>query len=241
MDDQRIGAVIRSLRRRKGWRQVDLAERAGISQPWVSAIERGHVASATVATLRRVAAALDARIDLVARWRGGDLDRLLNRRHSLLHEDVARTFARRWPSWTLAPEVSFSIYGERGIIDLLAWHPAARALLVIELKTELVDVNEVIGTLDRKRRLAAKIAAERGWRPAAVSQWLVLADDRTTRRRVEAHRTMLRAAYPADGRGMRAWLRDPKGYVSGTSFWASPADLQSSPRVRVRAPARRPV
>ena len=35
----------------------------------------------------------------------------------------------------LVPEVSFSIYGERGVIDMLLWHPARRALLVVELKT----------------------------------------------------------------------------------------------------------
>ncbi len=235
MDDQRIGAVIRALRRRKGWRQVDLAARAGISQAWVSFMERGHVSSASVATLRHVAGELDARIDLIARWRGGDLDRLLNRRHSLFHEEVARTFARRWPGWILAHEVSFSIYGERGVIDLLAWHPATRALLVIELKTELVDVNEVVGTLDRKRRLAPKIGAQRGWRPTTVSQWLVFADDRTTRRRIEVHRTMLRSAYQADGRALRAWLSDPTGSVSGMSFWPSPTNPGASRRVRVRA------
>lgn len=35
------------------------------------------------------------------------------------------------------PEVSFSIYGQRGVIDILAWHAATRSLLVIELKTEM--------------------------------------------------------------------------------------------------------
>lgn len=48
------------------------------------------------------------------------------------------------------PEVSFSIYGERGVIDLLAWHGPSRTLLVIELKTEVVDAAEMLGVLDRK-------------------------------------------------------------------------------------------
>jgi len=38
--------------------------------------------------MRRIAAVLDIRIDCVARWRGGDLDRLVSRRHSLLAEHV---------------------------------------------------------------------------------------------------------------------------------------------------------
>jgi hypothetical protein len=63
----------------------------------------------------------------------------------------------------VVPEVSFSIFGERGVIDVLAWHAATRTILVIELKTVIADVNELIGNVDRKRRLAPRVAAERGW------------------------------------------------------------------------------
>jgi len=44
----------------------------------VSVLERGHVDGVTVATVRRVAQALGIRLDLMVRWRAGDLDRLLN-------------------------------------------------------------------------------------------------------------------------------------------------------------------
>ena len=54
-----------------------------------------------------------------------------------LHDAVAAWFAHRWGLWRLSPEVSFSVYGERGIIDVLAWHPKTKILLVIELKTEV--------------------------------------------------------------------------------------------------------
>ena len=84
------------------------------------------------------------RVELVARWRGGDLDRMVNARHAALHEAVALLFARH-SGWTTAPEVSFSIYGERGAIDVLAWHAARRALLVVELKSEIVDVQGMLG------------------------------------------------------------------------------------------------
>jgi hypothetical protein len=42
----------------------------------VSLIERGHLDTLSLRTMRRVAAVLDVRLDLVARWRGGELDRL---------------------------------------------------------------------------------------------------------------------------------------------------------------------
>src|SRR5687768_15752036 len=118
MQDIRLGAAFRAVRLRRGWRQADVAARAGVSRSLVSLIERGHLDSVSLAILRRVAGVLDIRIDLVARWRGGELDRLLNAGHSALHESVAAFFSDL-PGWMRAPEVSFSIDGERGVIDIL--------------------------------------------------------------------------------------------------------------------------
>lgn len=212
MDDQRIGAALRAIRTRKGWRQVDLASRARVSRWVVMRIEQGRLASILVGKLRAVAAALDARIDAVVRWHGGDLPRLLSARHSRMHEVMARYFAGM-PDWVAEPEVSFSIYGERGIIDILAWHPTRRILLVIELKTEIVDVNEMLGTLDRKRRLAMEVARGRGWHPTAVGTWLVVAPSRSNRRALAEHSALLRSKLPADARTVRSWLRDPTGPI----------------------------
>lgn len=240
VDDQQFGTAVRTVRQRRGWRQGDLAAKAGTSQVTISRIERGHVGSQSLDALRRVGAALDMRVEVVARWRAGDLDRLLNARHSRLHEVVADTFPRQFPGWSLAPEVSFSIYGERGIIDLVAWNVAHRSLLVIELKTDIADVNEIIGTFNRKVRLAWRIAEERGWDPVAVSGWVIVAPGRTNRERIAAHGAMLRAAFPMDGRGIGSWLRRPVGRVSALSMWrnihagTTKADLTPIRRVRAR-------
>ena len=177
MEDDRLGSAIRAVRIRRGWRQIDLAAAARVSRSTISRMERGHVGSLSVDMLRSIAGALDVRVELRGRWRGGDLDRLLNARHSALHEVVARYLAGL-PGWIREPEVSFAIYGERGVIDILAWHPGRRALLVIELKTDIADVNELVGTVDRKRRLAARVAHERGWdvgAEATVSVWVIVA------------------------------------------------------------------
>lgn len=226
MDDLRLGAAVRRLRHRRGWTQQQLGQRAGVSASLVSSIERGHLGSVAVGTLRRVAAELEIRLDLLPRWRAGDLDRLLNARHAELHESVAREFASRFPKWTIAPEVSFSIFGERGVIDVLGWHERTGTVLVIELKTEIVDVNELLGTADRKRRLGPTIAKERGWNAAGpASLWLIVSEGRTNRRRIEDHRAVLRNALPADGRAMRQWLRAPSVPIAGLTSWhALPAD-----------------
>ncbi len=184
----------------------------------MSRVERGHIASLSVEKVAAVCEAIDVRLDFVPRWRGGDLDRVLNSRHASLHEATARWFAQQRAEWTLVPEVTFALYGERGVIDILAWHAGSHSLLVIELKSEIVDVNELIGTLDRKRRLAPRIARERGWNAAASSAWVVIAPSRTKRRRVAEHAAVLRNALPHDGRSIRAWLGDPIGSRAALSL-----------------------
>jgi hypothetical protein len=125
----------------------------------------------------------------------------------------------RNPGWTVEPEVSFAIYGERGVIDQLAWHAPTAHLLIVELKTAIVDVNEMLGTLDRKRRLAGAIAAGRGLQPALVSVWLVVSDTRTNRRHAREHSTLLKSRLRLDGRQLRAFLRRPSISTSGLAFW----------------------
>ena len=186
-----------------------------MSRSIVSRIEHGQFESVPLGLIRRVAAALDARFDSVVRWQGGDLGWLINARHAAMHEAMA-AFLAGLDGWVVEPEVSFSIFGERCVIDVLAWHPIRRVLLLIELKTELVDINELMGSADRRRRLAAIIARDRGWDPAVIATWVVLAEGRSNRRAVAAHETVLRAKFPSDGRAMRRWLRDPDGRIDAS-------------------------
>jgi transcriptional regulator with XRE-family HTH domain len=250
VDDQRLGAAVRAVRIRRRLRQADVARLAGVSQTTVSRIERGHLGPLSFNAVRAVASALDIRVDVRPLWRAGDLDRLLNARHSRFHESVARRLAAA-PGWTIRPEVSFAIWGERGVVDVLGYHAARQMLLVIELKTDIVDVNELIGTLDRKQRLARKIAHSVGWTvapSARVSAWIIVADGRTNRRRLDAHRAMLRTAFPVDGRTIGGWLVDPVIPAHALSIWPSShggtvgLDLAARRRVVARqssvAPAR---
>lgn len=184
----------------------------------ISELERGHFEDHTLRAIRCVAAVLDIRIDQIPRWRGGDLGRLLNARHAVLQNAGIQRFDQL-PEWQAWPEVTFAMYGERGSIDILAWHPPSGCLLIVELKTEIVDIGELISTLDRKARLAARVAVERGLpRPASVSRWVLVTDTTTNRRRVGNHAALLKRAYPVDGREMPAWLRNPSDAVSALSF-----------------------
>jgi transcriptional regulator with XRE-family HTH domain len=242
MDDQRLGALLRAVRIRRRLRQEDVAAGVGVDRSWVSRIERGHLRDVSTARMRAIASVLEVRLDIVPSWRGGEVARVVNERPSRLHELFAAHLARK-PVWEFATEVSFSSWGKRGVIDILAWHAARRVLLVVELKTEISDPAGLIVQVDRYRRLAPEIGRDRGWHAASVATWVLLAESDLNRRQLARHRVMLRNAFPLDGRLLRRWLRDPvcedAGAVNGLAFLANAGPAITNPRLgptkRVRA------
>ena len=235
MDDLRIGAIVRALRRRAGWRQADLAVRTQVHQTTISRIERGALAGITVGTLRDVFAALGARYEPGVLWRGGELDRLLDRRHAEIVTAAADRFVRA--GWRVVPEATFAHFGERGSIDLLCGHDASRTVVVAEMKSEITSVEETARRHDAKVRLAAGIAEERfGWRPRSIGRLLIVPEDRTIRRVVERHAAVFSAAYPARSREVAEWIRSPRGALAG--IWFVTAKREASARRASGGPTR---
>jgi transcriptional regulator with XRE-family HTH domain len=217
MDDRRVGLIIRALRRRHGWRQVDLGAASHVSQTTISALERGHLDTLTVRTFRQVMAALEARAELEIRWRGGQLDRTLDEDHAQLVARVVDMLQRL--GWKWAVEVTYSVFGDRGSIDVLGFRPQTGSLLVIEVKTELTSIEATLRRLDEKVRLGPQIAAERfGWFAATTSQVLVIAEGRTARNRALRHAGVLGGALPAENVAVRRWLTRPAGVIRGRWF-----------------------
>ena len=228
------------LRQRRGLRQSEVAAAAGVSQSTISAIEGGRLSSLPVATVRRVFAAVDAGFEGTVLWRGAGLDRLLDAWHAaLVGASVHRLGGLGWETHV---EASYSIYGERGSIDVLAGLARVRAVLVEEVKSELADLQETIRKLDEKVRLVRKeIAMDRfGWQPELVGRLLVLPDSTAARQRVAALDAVLRIAFPDRGAAVRHWLREPSGALSGVLFQRviAPGDRKSDRRgvQRVRGP-----
>lgn len=89
MNDAQVGRRYRALRHRLGWRQVDLAARAGVSHSVISLVERGRLEEVTLRSLRRIARELDAELVMNLWWRAGDLDRLIDEGHASLVGRVA--------------------------------------------------------------------------------------------------------------------------------------------------------
>ena len=74
-----------------------------------------------------------------------------------------------------------------------------------------------------------------GWDPVWISTWLIVADTRTNRRRVQAQGAMLRGALPDQGTAVRRWLSDPVGRVGAGSFWSGSTGSDRAPRGSVRS------
>ena len=216
MDALRFGRQFRALRIRSEKRQVDVSDDSGLSRSLIAAIDRGEIARVTVGALVRAAAALGADVDLRVRWRGEQLDRLIDEAHAAL---VDATVARlRRLGWIVEVEVSFAIWGKRGSVDVLAFHPDFGALLIVEVKSAVTDTQATLHGLDRKARLARDIVKDRPWAIRHVSRLLVVGTSATSRRRIARLAGTYDAALPARGTTVRHWLADPAGRLAGLLF-----------------------
>jgi len=208
MDDVAIGRLVGVIRRRLGLRQADVAERAEVSQQLVSLLEAGGLGRLSLGAARGIFRAMGAELVVTVRWRGAEVDRVRDEIHARVVAVVAALLEAE--GWLTAAEVSYSEFGERGSIDLLAFHPGTRILVVVEVKSEIASVEETLRRHDAKVRLAPKIARERfGWAAVGTCRLLAISDARTARRRVARHEGVFGRAYPVRGWAARGWLRHP--------------------------------
>jgi len=217
MDDLRVGQLARALRHRLGWTQAEVGRRAGVSQTLVSLFERGKFEQLTVRSTRRIASVLEMRLPFDPRWRGGDGARLLDAAHAGLVNEVVAML--RGAGWEVLVEYTFNHYGERGSVDIVGWHPRRGCLLVVEVKSRLLDVQATIAALHRKVRVVRRLLAdERGWVAESVGVVLVAEEMTANRSIVARHRDIFGASFPDRGWAVRRWLRRPAGALSAVWF-----------------------
>lgn len=200
----RLETTLKALRKRKGWTQTHLSSLLGCSQQRFSRLER-DVRRAPLGFVEAWTTALDGFLSVEVRISGERP--LTDARHAALQNRIARRL--RSDGWEVETERSFNHYGDRGRVDILAYHPICRVLLVIEIKRRIQDVQDTLGRLDMKVRTAPHLVAERGWPVAAVVPALIVGEDRTSRRRVEEHAALF-AHLALRSRSARSWLRDPR-------------------------------
>jgi hypothetical protein len=141
---------------------------------------------------------------------------LLDDAHAILVDRIVAYLRAR--GWEVALEVTFNVYGDRGSIDVFAWYNDTRSLLIVEVKSVVADAQGTLAPLDRKVRIAPKLARDRGWEPATVSRLLVVGEGRTNRRRVERFERLFDAALPRRGWEVKKWLGARDGPLDGLLF-----------------------
>ncbi|MEP7159017.1 MAG: hypothetical protein ABI797_06285 [Chloroflexota bacterium] len=217
-EDERLGRLLRLIRRRSGQTQVELAIAAQVPLNDLKFVEAGRAEGVRLGRVRALFEAVDARARVVPWWNGAAADRLLDERHAAVGERAVR-FIETLDDWLTEMEVSFSEFGERGSIDLLATDRKAGAAAVGEIKSAIGSLEETNRMLDVKVRLAPTIVFKRhGWRPKTVAKILIVPRDMSIRREIEKHEATMRSAYPARSREIRAWFRKPAEPISGIWF-----------------------
>jgi hypothetical protein len=222
-DDERLGHLLRAIRRRTGRTQADVASAAGVPVRDLIVVEAGRAGTVRLERMRRIFDAVGGQARLTAWWNGALADRLLDESHAALVERAMVVMKRR--GWDAVPEVSFAEYGERGSIDIFAAHASCSVVVVCEIKTAIGSLEQTNRMLDVKERLAPKLAARRwGWRPAHTGRLIVLPSESTARRAVARHAATMDRLYPARSREIRSWLRRPQGPLQGIWFLSHPRD-----------------
>lgn len=230
MNDLRVGRIIRAVRRRLRLTQQAVSDKVGIDRSVLSDLENGRLEVVSLRAARRLCGALGIDLVIEARWRGGAVDRLLDQGHAAIVEYLVDLLTRE--RWIVEAEFTFNDYGDRGSVDLLAWQPGRRALLIVEVKTSLTDLQAMLMSLSRKVRVVPRLVAARGWRRDVLGRMLVVAGTTANRSVVRSHQSLFDTTFPAGSRSARAWLRDPAEDVSALWFVSDEAVRHSKRRGR---------
>lgn len=177
------GRQLRMLRIRKSWRQLDVAEKARLSTSVIGRHEAGVIGSS--GALERHAGVFGLRVEVRLIGFAGELVRLGDEEHAAIVETLAAWF--RSAGFLVEPEASFSEWGERGRIDLLAYDPQTGTLVIVEVKTHLLDLQDLFGSLNFKERLVSTIAERRGWTVRRRVSVLGVASTAANRDTVRSH------------------------------------------------------
>jgi hypothetical protein len=172
----------------------------------VSLIERCDVPDLPISTAVRVLDALDVEIDLrLAVPTGG------GRQRDAAHARCVAYVARRLEShgFRVAAEVPI-VHGRwHGFIDVLAYHPVDRLLVILEVKTELPDIGAMDRQLGMAERCAWDAAHRLGWRPRSATSALLLLSTDENDRRLSANGSWFNRRFRVRAREINRLLSDP--------------------------------
>ncbi|KRT63057.1 MAG: hypothetical protein XU10_C0016G0049 [Chloroflexi bacterium CSP1-4] len=235
-----FGRLVRRTRRALRKTQAEIGAAIGLSQAAMSLIERGLL---TGVSLRVIGDLCDV-LEIQAEWQlrppwitGASTDdgaariRPGGRQHDAGHARSNAYVRRRLErlGWIVAQEIEITMGRTHGFIDILAFDPATRTLVLGEIKTELHDIGEVQRTMAWYEREARPAARRLGWMPSRIRSCVFLLVTRANDERVAANREALAQAYPVRSRVLASLLKDPSRWIP-----ASPALVMIDPTGRKR-------
>lgn len=198
-----FGHVVRTTRVRGRWTQRELGRRSGVPQSKISLIERGLVGDVRRSEIEALCSAL--RIEYRVDFRTPDV---LARPVDLVHARCSAHVDRRLSAqgFRVAREVEVGTGRVRGWIDLLAFDPVTRPLVIVEIKTELADIGGLERSLGWYERGSSAAAAGLGWRHRSVCAAVLVLHTAANDRPIGANRAGLSAAFGGRARELASVL-----------------------------------
>jgi hypothetical protein len=165
-----------------------------VPQSLISTLERGITTDLRLSDVDRILRALGVRYRL-------DLDPPAIEPHhqvDLVHARCVSHVERRLRAigWEVAREVEIGGDRSRGWIDLLAWRPDRRTLLVVEIKTEILDIGAIERQMNWYEREARAAARRLGWHARSIGAALLVLQSDANERTISANRVLLGSAFP---------------------------------------------
>jgi hypothetical protein len=108
--------------------------------------------------------------------------------------------------WQTRSEVTIVRGRGCGWIDLLAYDPGRRVLLIVEVKTSIDDLGSVERQLDWYLYEAPMIARGLGWRPVRTIGWVLALATADVDEALRRNRDVIDRAFPGRARDLRALL-----------------------------------
>jgi transcriptional regulator with XRE-family HTH domain len=214
-----VGLAIGDVRRAIGWTQQELGRRSGFSQSFVSLVENGKLGDLTFDSAGRLLEAMGARLNVgVSAPFMADRSPQRDPAHARCSSYVAQRLRRE--GWQTAGEVEVGGDRSRGWIDLLAYDPRSRMLLVIEIKTEIADIGAIERTLGWYEREAWAAARRLGWRPRLTLGCLILLSTRANDDRLRRNRATFRTDFPVRARLLQSLVTNGVGVGPGARAMA---------------------
>jgi transcriptional regulator with XRE-family HTH domain len=181
--------------------QEQLSASVGISRSHLAEIETARV-NPTLDVVTRIGDALGLELQLLARQ-----PRVTDPRATgLVHSRCSGYVGRRMGGfgWSVRREVEIVHGNSHGWIDLLAYHPVTRMLVIVEIKTRLEDLGLIERQLAWYERAAFDVATRFEWHPTRVASWLLMLASEEVEGAMRREREAIRIAFPVRAREMRS-------------------------------------